>query len=91
MLLYTNFYSQQKEKKLQLDLERGDVVRLEENSKGCSRSVATKISQKGPEFRVLMTRKNCQQLRGVSGVLVQSLSTQWKGWLPLAHIQLSDS
>ena len=91
MLLYINFYSQQKEKKLQLELKRGDEVRLEASPKGCSRSIATKINQKGPEFKVLLVRRNCQQLRGVPGVLVQSLSTQWKGWVPLAHIKVSES
>ena len=91
MLLYTNFYSLQKEKKLQLELKRGDVVKLEASSKGCSRGVATKINQKGPEFKVLKVRRNCQQIRGVPGILVESLSTKWKGWLPLEHIQLRES
>lgn len=81
-----NFPLSTKERKLQL--ERGEVVRLGANPKGCSRSSATKISQKGPEFKVLKVRKKCQQLRGVPGVLVGSLSSQWVGWLPLAHIEV---
>lgn len=58
------------------------VIRVLPNA---STRTKNRLRENGPDFRILAHRP-CTALGGRDAVLVESLETDWSGWLPLDEV-----